>query len=409
MYKHIVLIGLNYQPIRSTGDKNYWVELVPLLARNLDRITILSVRKHTCEVDKLYISGCNVTIRYIHPKFLETPDVKYSRPRIFWRKGAFPSWLGVIEKKMNIKHIADELLSIYRKYPFDHIHLMDNFGPGNREIAKIARLCKASISVSAISYQGKNPFLYNPYLRFSYNIPNIFVASYSLAFRKKLIEIGLNKDKIKHIPWGVLLSNRSSLFIDNKNSAKNKLAIPINLPLFLWAGYIQQIRKEDFIFALNQAKKALNQGLDGVFYFAFKLETGVEEFEHLGDIGDKIIIRSTTVEEFNILKSAADIFYSPFCNENIIIAPPLTWIEIMSNGIPIVTTNIGGVEEIIEDGKNGLIARNKEEIVDMLFKMSQCYKEMMENCYIKVQKNFDIKKSAEKYLRLWGIGDYNGI
>jgi len=177
---------------------------------------------------------------------------------------------------------------------------MDNFGPGNREIAKIARLCKASISVSAISYQGKNPFLYNPYLRFSYNIPNIFVASYSLAFRKKLIEIGLNKDKIKHIPWGVLLSNRSSLFIDNKNSAKNKLAIPINLPLFLWAGYIQQIRKEDFIFALNQAKKALNQGLDGVFYFAFKLETGVEEFEHLGDIGDKIIIRSTTVEEFNI-------------------------------------------------------------------------------------------------------------
>jgi len=81
----------------------------------------------------------------------------------------------------------------------------------------------------------------------------------------------------------------------------------------------------------------------------------------------------------------------------------------MSNGIPIVTTNIGGVEEIIEDGKNGLIARNKEEIVDMLFKMSQCYKEMMENCYIKVQKNFDIKKSAEKYLRLWGIGDYNGI
>jgi len=113
MYKHIVLIGLNYQPIRSTGDKNYWVELVPLLARNLDRITILSVRKHTCEVDKLYISGCNVTIRYIHPKFLETPDVKYSRPRIFWRKGAFPSWLGVIEKMSCFLFIENILLTIF--------------------------------------------------------------------------------------------------------------------------------------------------------------------------------------------------------------------------------------------------------------------------------------------------------
>jgi len=409
MYKHIVLIGLNYQPNRSTGDKNYWVELVPLLAKKLNRITILSVRKHSCEVEKIYINGCNVTIKYIYPRFLETPDVKYSRPRIFWRKGAFPSWLGVIEKKLNISRIADELKSIYREYPFDNIHLMDNFGLGNKTIVKIGMFCKATTSVSAMAYQGKNPFWYHPYLKFSYNIPNLFVVSYSLAFQKKLIEIGLDKDRVRHIPWGVVPYDRDFSFLGNEQLAKKKLGLPINKPLFLWAGYIQQIQKADFLLALNQAKKALREGLNGIFYFAFKPEAKLGGDKRLNNAEDEIIVRSTTVEEFTLLKKAVDIFYSPVYNKNVILAPPLTWIEVLNEGTPIVTTNVGGADEIVDDGKTGFIAKNEEDIANNLFDISMRYQEMKESCYKKVQEKFDIHKVAEEYLKLWNIGDHSGI
>jgi len=409
MYKHIVLVGLNFQPNRSTGDKNYWVELVPLLAKRLNRITVLSVRKHSYKLDKFYINGCNVTIKYIHPRFLETPDVKYSRPRIFWRKGAFPSLLGVVEKKLNISRIADELKSIYREYPFDHIHLMDNFGLGNKTIVKIGIFCRATTSVSAMAYQGKNPFWYHLYLKLSYNIPNLFVVSYSLAFQKKLIEIGLAKNRIRHIPWGVVPSGHDFSFLDNKHLAKKELSLSIKRPLFLWAGYIQQIQKADFLFAFSQARKALREGLNVIFYFAFKPEAKLRGVKHLNNAEDGIIVKTTTVKEFNLLKKAADVFFSPVCNKNVILAPPLTWIEVMGEGTPILTTNVGGVDEVVEDGETGFVAKNKEDLVERLFDISSCYKEMRENCYRKVREKFDIRKAAKKYLKLWGIGDYDGI
>jgi len=410
MYNHVVLIGLNFQFVKSTGDKNYWSELIKLLAKGLKRITIISVRKHKYGVEELYINGCYINVRYIQPKFLETPGPKYYRPRIFWRKGAFPSWLGIIEKRLDISSIANELKSVYREYPFEHIHLMDNFGLGNKTIVKVGRFFEAAASVSAISYQGKNLLLYHPYLRLSYRINNLSIVSYSASFRRKLIEIGLKENRVVHIPWGVVQSGCNySSFINKKYMAKRDLGLSINKPLFLWSGYIQQIQKKDFILALNKAKEALDRGLDATFYFAFKPENKIENVKNLNNYGNRIIAKTTTMKEFALLKKACDVFYSPVCNKKVILAPPLTWIEVMSEGVPILTTDVGGAGEIVEDSKTGIIAKNNEEILDKLFEIRNCYKRMSDNCCRKVKEKFDIKRSAREYLKLWNIGDYNAV
>jgi glycosyltransferase involved in cell wall biosynthesis len=52
------------------------------------------------------------------------------------------------------------------------------------------------------------------------------------------------------------------------------------------------------------------------------------------------------------LLSAADLFLLTSVSEGI----PLTLIEAMAIGLPIVSTRVGGVQEVIADGKTGLLA-----------------------------------------------------
>ena len=210
MHRHVVLIGLNYQPKKSTGDKNFWVELITMLSITLKYITIISIRKHPVNNEIMDINGCKVDIRYFSPKLLETPDAEYNRPMIFWKNGKYPYFFGIIEKSLNIKSIIKELKSINKRKPITHIHLMDNFGAVNRIISGKAKKIGATISVSAMAYQGKNPFLYHVYLRLSYKYPDLFVIPYSLSFKRKLLQLGLRNTQVKHIPWGIIMENNNS-------------------------------------------------------------------------------------------------------------------------------------------------------------------------------------------------------
>ena len=100
--RHLVLIGMNFQNKKSSGDKNFWFDILPLLAGEFKKITILSVRKEQQDIEEFNLRECIVKIIYISPSFLEAPD---QDKKIFWREGAFPAWLGVIEKLLTIKRI----------------------------------------------------------------------------------------------------------------------------------------------------------------------------------------------------------------------------------------------------------------------------------------------------------------
>jgi len=395
--KHIVLAGFNYQIKRSTGDKNFWVELIPCIAKKLDRISILSVRKEEKKYEEYKEGNCLIRIEYLTPRFLETPDAHYERTKIFWREGAFPSWLGVIEKTLNGKRICNELKKLYIEHSYDHIHLMDNFGFINRIIAKNA---PTAVSVSAMTYQGKKKLLYENYLRLSYNHPNLKVVPYSSAFARRLTQIGVSESRIVHIPWGVRLPSQVST-VENRKKTKALLSLPVNKPLFLWSGYIQQIQKKDFLFAIDVAKQALEKDLNGTFYFAFKPGSMEKDFISFNDPGKGIFVTTTQAKEFDLLRSAADIFYSPVVNKNCILAPPLTWIEFLSLGVPILTTNARGADEIIIDGKTGYIASSNDELIEKIFIIADTYKEISPYCYEKAFTSYNIKNTANEYLSLW--------
>jgi glycosyltransferase involved in cell wall biosynthesis len=64
------------------------------------------------------------------------------------------------------------------------------------------------------------------------------------------------------------------------------------------------------------------------------------------------------------LYQAADIFAFSTFYENL----PFAILEALSSGLPVVTTNVGGIPEIIDDGKNGFLVEpfNSEQLADRI-------------------------------------------
>ena len=368
-----------------------------MLAAKLDRITIFSIRESAVPSEEYRINNCHILIKFLSPKFLEIGDSKKQRYYVK-QKGAFPVIPGIIEKLLNGKEIYNELKKLYREVPYDYVHLLDNFGFGNRLIVKVP----SPVSVSAMSYQGKG-IIYNNYLRLSYKVPNLKIIPYSYTYAKKMEQLGIHKDSLRCIKWGVNLHNQKQQ-LENRKKIAVSLSLPSEKPLFVWAGYIQQIQKKDFLYAIKVAKKALSNGINCAFFFAFKHED--KKCFSLNDPEKGIFIKKTSVDEFDLLKQIADVFYSPIVNRKCIVAPPLTWIEFLSLGVPILSTNAGGVDEIVIDGKTGYIATSDDELLEKMFTITEKYSVMSSYCYDKVFTSYNIATAAKEYLDLWYSGEH---
>jgi L-malate glycosyltransferase len=76
---------------------------------------------------------------------------------------------------------------------------------------------------------------------------------------------------------------------------------------------------------------------------------------------------------------------------------PLTLLEGMSTGLPMVATRVGGVQEIIEDGKNGLVvpAKHPEELAQAILRLYRD-KRMRRRLGEKARKTILERYTAEK-------------
>ena len=73
----------------------------------------------------------------------------------------------------------------------------------------------------------------------------------------------------------------------------------------------------------------------------------------------------------------------------------------MSSGIPVLTTDVPGVREIIIDGRTGFIAKNENDLILKMFKIKENFLTMGKYCKQKIIKDYNINNSSKKYLELW--------
>jgi glycosyltransferase involved in cell wall biosynthesis len=83
------------------------------------------------------------------------------------------------------------------------------------------------------------------------------------------------------------------------------------------------------------------------------------------------------------------------------LAPPLTWIELLSTGVPILTISVPGIEKIIIPGQTGYLCRSSEELVLNLKQAINNYSIMRNYCNSMVNANYDIEIIADSYLKLF--------
>lgn len=274
------------------------------------------------------------------------------------------------------------------------IHLMDNFG----FLTGLVKVLFPDLQIfaTAITYNTQDLPLtpYSFYQRIVFGNMDKVVAS-SKAYREKLIEQGFSKEKVKVLRWGVPMVNGDEEKLRRKETHFSPKVI-------LWTGFTQQIKIKSFYVSLSLAQNIIRKKLAVDFIFAFKPECFDKRYvsfqqEHLQVI-------TTNPEDFPKLLEGVDLLLAPVESFRSIVAPPLTWIECMALGIPVITTQSPGVDEVIKHNVSGFVAKSDGELEGLIEKVLED-EELLREVSIKakewVKRNYNLKDIAQDYLKLW--------
>ena len=117
---------------------------------------------------------------------------------------------------------------------------------------------------------------------------------------------------------------------------------------------------------------------------------------------ENVIFLLGNIENADQYLKAFDIFILPSVKEGL----PFVLLEAGSAGLPIIATKVGGIPEIIDDMKSGILAEPKhpQELANALEKIihdGDLRKKFGENLQRKIKENFSFKKMFQKTLKIY--------
>jgi glycosyltransferase involved in cell wall biosynthesis len=175
----------------------------------------------------------------------------------------------------------------------------------------------------------------------------------STATRKFCLEAGLNEDKIDVIPFGVDIE-----FFRPLDVCKDEKIFQI-----LSVGYL--IERKGFEYLIKAMphvlKKHKNARLKIVGYGP--LESELKEVIYELNLGDEVeIVKNVSDEELLMIYNSSDLFVLPSIvdSQGNTEGLGVVLLEAMACGLPVVGSNVGGIPEIINDMKSGLLVQEKD-------------------------------------------------
>lgn len=179
--------------------------------------------------------------------------------------------------------------------------------------------------------------------------------------RHDLLQVGVGtKEKFGLMPPGLAIAE-----LPERDASRKSLGLPLGGLTCAFIGRVTQIKRPDrFLDVASEIKK---RGIDLDFFIAGDGELLDSCRRRISDenLPVKVLGWQSNIE---MVLSASDIVVLTSDNEG----TPLSLIQAGMAGLPIVTTNVGSVPEIVLDGVTGIITSSSvQEIADALEKLAK--------------------------------------
>jgi glycosyltransferase involved in cell wall biosynthesis len=220
------------------------------------------------------------------------------------------------------------------------------------------------------------------------------VVAVSEYTKKKLIELHVPEGKIEVIHNGIDVSPFSGA---EKGSLRHSLNIAEDSRV---AGFIGRLGPEKGITYLLEAADTICRSTEGV-YFVLIGEGILKEETEAFIASNKLQGRVITLgwrKDATCLLPDMNMLLLPSLTEG----TPMVILEAMAAGVPVIASDVGGIGEIIEDSKTGLLIRPRDsqaivKSINTLLENKDLAANISRNSIAEVKIRFSARHMSEKY------------
>jgi len=241
---------------------------------------------------------------------------------------------------------------------------------------------------------------YDLMIKFALKSADAVIAPSRLV-AEEAIKAGAPASKIHIIPNGVDIEKFSSDRV-NANTAKDMLGLNTTEHVVLIVANFRPVK--GYRFLVEAIPLILKDVPKTVFLFIGdgpEKPKIVRRIKELGVSDKAIFVGSVSPELMPLYYAAADIFVLPSISENF----PLTVLEAMSSGKPIVATSTGAIPELVHEGVSGIVVKPMDSAAlakaIIKFLMDPSLRENAGRLSREIAKKYDWNVIAEKTLSLY--------
>ena len=303
-------------------------------------------------------------------------------------------------KGINIKLMINMIRKIKLEHPdIVHVHGLQSEGFYGALAARMAGCKNVLMTVHGFAFDSRSSMLFKRILYRYFVEPltirlssKIYTVCDYAAKRKIMVHHAKNNN------CGCIHNTVSKMNInEDADKIKRKLNINQNEIVFAIAARVTQEKGFD---VLAKAIKIMNSEYtnkfkmlvmgDGAYYEEFVAEMKAE-------IGDGQVIMIGQTEHVEDYLNVSDVFVLPSYHENF----PIALLEAGKMGLPCITSAVGGVPEMIIDGKTGFLITNNDpkqyaRKMNELIVNRTLLNEMKENILLDMEERFSLSEMCKK-------------